>query len=97
MPAVLLVLATALGGVQLASLQLRLQDAGADAARMIGRGQSQPDAARALRQRVPGASLTAVTSPGWLVCANAWVDADGIGGLLGIRLSVVNCALAGGL
>ena len=56
MPAVLLVLATALGGVQLAGLQLQAQDAAADAARSYARGESAGSGRRAAARQVPGAA-----------------------------------------
>ena len=60
MPAVLLVLATALGGVQLAGLQLQAQDAAADAARSYARGESAGVVAGRLQRQVPGSERGAV-------------------------------------
>jgi hypothetical protein len=68
MPAVILVLATALGAVQLAGLQLRAQDAAADAARSYARGDPAGAVAARLSRQLPGAGVTRVGS-GDLVCA----------------------------
>ena len=55
LPAVLLVLAMVLGGVQLGAVQVRLQDAAADAARSLGRGDPVSALAARLARQVPGA------------------------------------------
>jgi Flp pilus assembly protein TadG len=93
MPAVLLVLATALGGVQLAGVQLRLQDAAADAARGLGRGESASTVAERVERQVPGAVMDATTTADDVVCvrlsaAPAWPT-----GLVGIRTEATGCAL----
>lgn len=95
MPAVLLVLVTVLGGVQLAGLQLRAQDAAADAARSFARGDPAGAVAGRLSRQIPGAGLTRITR-GDLVCAR--VDAEAVGPIarLGVRVSATSCALAGG-
>lgn len=87
MPAVLLVLACCLGGMQLASQQLRLQDAAAIAARLAARG-DDPASARGL---VPGSSI-AVQEKGELTCATAAVSGGG-GVLGGVELTATSCAL----
>ena len=92
LPAVLLVLATMLGGVQLGTLQLRLQDAAADAARALGRG----DSAAALASRISGQSPNAqlsVTRPAGLVCAHLVAPAAPPAALLGLTASAISCAL----
>jgi Flp pilus assembly protein TadG len=89
LPAVVLVLGCALGAMQLASEQLRLQGADAQAARMLGRGDP---GARALILAVnPGATFVVRTS-GDLVCADARAPAS-IGILLGVTISASACAL----
>ena len=62
LPAVLLVLATVLGGVQLGTLQVRLQDAAADAARSLGRGDSASSVASRIARQAPTAG-SRVTRP----------------------------------
>ena len=92
MPAVLLVLATALGGVQLAALQLRLQDAAADAARGLGRGDPRSTVEHRAQTQVPGAALT-VTTPDDVVCARLTAAPGWPTGLIGIRVEATSCAL----
>ena len=92
MPAVLLVLATALGGIQLAGLQLRLQDAAADAARGLGRGESGSTVERRAQTQVPGAIVT-VTRSDDLVCARLIAAPGWPTGLAGIRVEATGCAL----
>jgi Flp pilus assembly protein TadG len=87
-PAVMLVLACCLGSVQLASQQVRLQDAAAVAARATARG-DPVDVGRL----VPGASA-AIESGGELVCVTATVHGPGLFGAL--TLTARSCALAGG-
>jgi hypothetical protein len=87
LPAVILVLAIALGGMQLAGEQLRLQGAVADAARILGAG------ATAVVHRVsPRARLTD-SRHGDLVCAAA--GAPGSLGLLpAVMVRAKACALS---
>jgi Flp pilus assembly protein TadG len=95
MPAVLLVLATAVGGVQLAGLQLRAQDAAADAARSYARGEGTGVVIARLTRQLPGARVTS-ESRGDLVCARVTVAPTGPIARLGIVVSASSCALAGG-
>jgi Flp pilus assembly protein TadG len=89
LPAVVLILACALGALQLSDEQLRLQGAVADAARLLGRGDS---GAQAIVAGVaPGARLT-IRSPGVLVCADASAPAS-LGLLVGLTVSASACAL----
>lgn len=89
----LLVLAASLGGVQVASQSLRLQDAASGAARALARG----DAAGAIESRaamlVPGIRLTPATR-GDLACVTASVPATGP--FAALTLTASGCALAGG-
>lgn len=94
-PAVLLVLAMCLGALQLAGTQLRLQDAVADAARSLARGDGEASAAARVRQAVPGAALSA-RHQGDLVCVEARAT-GGVGSLLGLTVTAAGCALDGGL
>ena len=90
-PAVLLVLACCLGAVQLATLQLRLQDAAAVAARAVARGD-----AVAVGSLVAGATASS-TREGLFVCVTATVSSTIAGGLLGtIPLSARSCTMASG-
>ena len=92
LPAVLLVLATVLGGVQLGTLQLRLQDASADAARSLGRGDSGPALASRLARQAPSARWS-VTRPAGLVCVHLAASAAPPAGLLGLPVAATSCAL----
>ncbi len=94
-PAVALVLAVCLGGVAVGAQQVRLQDAAADAARGLGRGDPFSTVlARAIRS-APGAALEQGGS-GELVCARLTARARGPLTLAGLVLSAESCALAGG-
>jgi hypothetical protein len=89
LPVVVLVLAMALGGMQLAGTQLRLQSGVADAARLLGRGDG--GATADLLRAVPGARLNE-TRRGDLVCATARAPTS-LGLLSGITISASSCAL----
>ena len=95
MPAVLLVLAVLLGGIQLAGLQLRAQDAAADAARSWARGESGAVVAGHLSQQLPGARASR-SSRGDLVCATVRASARGAAARLGVSVAASACALGGG-
>ncbi len=95
MPAVLLVLATAFGGLQLAGVQLRAQDAAADAARSYARGDPAGVVAARLARQVPGAGVTRIGRAD-LVCARVSVAPAGPIARFGIRVSAESCAMAGG-
>lgn len=92
-PAVVLVLAFCLGGTQLGAQQVRVQDAAADAARALARGDPDVAAGRAVSV---GASLT-VSRPGDLICAELSAAAAGAIPLAGaIPVRAASCALEGG-
>jgi hypothetical protein len=95
LPAVLLILGLCLAGVQLGTLQVRLQDSAADAARSLGRGEPVATAAAGASAQVPGARLI-VSSRGELRCARIVAAADAVGGLLDIELGASSCAMGGG-
>jgi Flp pilus assembly protein TadG len=96
LPAVVLVLALCLASLQMATAQLRLQDASADAARSLGRGDPPGTAAARLARAVAGATLTQ-SRRGDLVCAEASARSPGgTGALFGLTLRAVSCALDGG-
>lgn len=94
LPAVVLVLAVALGAVQAVGVQVRLQDAAADAARTVARGDDASLAAERVEAALPGAHLV-VGDDGELVCAVVTRD-TALAGLAPVTLSARSCALAGG-
>jgi len=93
LPAVLLVLAMVLGGIQLGALQVRVQDAAADAARSLGRGDPASALAARLGRQVPGAHWKSTRS-GAMVCAHLEASAGGPAALLGLTVSATSCAQA---
>ncbi|WP_235492763.1 MULTISPECIES: TadE family type IV pilus minor pilin [unclassified Leifsonia] len=96
LPAVALVLAVCLAGVQAVSIQVRLTDAAADAARTLARGDGVDLAAARLSAAVPGATLS-VDSSGDLVCVAAGAPAGSHAVLAALTVSARSCALGGGL
>lgn len=95
LPAVLLVLALLLGGMHLGGLQVRAQDAAADAARALARGDPGGVVAGRLGTQLPGASLASWTS-GDLVCVRVSVTPNGPVAALGLVAAAESCALGGG-
>lgn len=95
LPAALMAVAFGVGALGAAATQVSLQDAAADAARLLGRGESSVRAAGVVRDAVDGAS-SASRSAGDLVCVTASLDLR-IGRLISVPLSASSCALAGGL
>ncbi len=97
LPAIVLVLAVGLGATQLGVVQVRLADAAADAARMLGRGEGSGVASARVSQAQPSATM-AIAREGDLVCVTA--SAQPSLGLLGALFAVsgTGCALddAGG-
>lgn len=92
MPAVVLVLACCLSGVQLAGQQLRLQDAAAIAARSAARGGDSTIASRL----APGAAVSQYTD-GNLVCVSLTATSAGlIGTIASVSLTARSCAPGGG-
>ncbi len=91
LPAVVLVLALAVGALAGASRQVRLQDAVADAARLSARGESDDRVREAVASTVAEASVE-ISPRGDLVCVSASAPA-----LFGVRVTAAGCALAGGL
>jgi len=88
LPAVVMVLACCLSGMQVAGQQLRLQDAAAVAARSLARGDS-PD--HAVSRLAPGGTISR-SEDGDLVCATVSVGSV----VFGLPLSARSCALGGG-
>jgi hypothetical protein len=70
LPAVALVLALGVGAVQLGAIQVRLTDAAADAARLVGRGESESTAAERVASAHQGATMS-ISRPGALVCVTS--------------------------
>ena len=93
LPAVLLVLGMVLGGIELGALQVRLQDAAADAARALGRGDPAAALEARLARQAPGARWSSSRS-GALVCAHLVASAGGPAALLGLTVSATSCAQA---
>lgn len=94
LPAVVIVLALCIAGVQVGAAQVRVTSAAADAARALGRGESDATAAR-IAQGVSGAPVTlAAHRDAEFVCA----EVSGTpGGLLGaITLRASSCAMSEG-
>lgn len=94
LPAVLLALLLGVGALNAAAAQVSLQDAAADAARLLGRGESAARAAGVVSQ-IDGASMASQTV-GDLVCVTASVRFR-VGRVISIPLSARSCALSGGL
>lgn len=90
-PAVILVLALCLGGLQLSTRRMQAQDAAALAARSAARG-SPFDASAILE-----GAATRIEHRGNLVCAVVTMPAAPLAGVLGaVEISASSCALAGG-
>jgi hypothetical protein len=96
LPAVILVLAFCLAGMQIAGQQVRLQDVAADAARILGRGEGVAKAQAFVTAALPGARLTA-ESRNSVVCAFLQNPLALPGGSpMSFTTTASSCALAGG-
>lgn len=95
LPAVALTLLLGAGALGAAAQQVVLQDAVADAARLLGRGESEAAAHAAVAASAGDARMSS-DSRGDLVCVSAQIDAQ-VGRLISIPLSASSCALSGGL
>jgi hypothetical protein len=96
LPAVVLVLALALGAIQAAGLQLRVVDAASIAARSLGRGEPGGVADGRVAALI-GSHEYSSSSEGDFVCAS--VSAPIVFGTLGstgLTVSARSCALGGG-
>lgn len=90
-PAVILVLACCLSGLQLSTQQLRVQSAASVSVRSVARGASVP-----VGTLVSGATAT-VQRHGNLVCVRVTAPGRIFAGLFGtVTLAASGCALAGG-
>lgn len=95
LPAVVLVLLLGAGALGAAARQVALQDAVADAARLLGRGESTAAAYAVVTASVSDAQLSS-EQRGDLSCVSARLDVT-IGRVIQIPLSASSCALSGGL
>lgn len=95
MPAFALVLAVCVGAVGIGSQQVRLQDAAADAARGLGRGESTGVVQAQAADAAAGSTLSSWRA-GDLVCVRLTVGARGPAGLAGLALAAESCAVSGG-
>jgi len=93
LPVVVLVLGICLGGLGIATAQLRAHDAAADAARLLGRGEPVARAEALVARTAPGGRLS-VAREEQLVCTTVRVEQR----LLLIPIAVVgsSCALDAG-
>ncbi|MGV8877009.1 MAG: TadE family type IV pilus minor pilin [Rhodoglobus sp.] len=97
LPSVVLVLACCVASVQLAGVQVRVQDAAAAAARSLARGESVATVAATVDALVTAARLTSHRRDNGIDCATVSVTAaHALLGLLPVTLSAHSCALAGG-
>ncbi|WP_243408932.1 MULTISPECIES: TadE family type IV pilus minor pilin [unclassified Microbacterium] len=94
LPAVLLALLLGAGALGAASRQVALQDAAADAARLLGRGEGAGAAEGIVGRAVPGAGVSSSRS-GDLVCVTASIDVS-LGAVIRLPLQASSCALDGG-
>lgn len=94
LPAVLLVLVLGVGALGAAARQVSLQDAAADAARLLGRGEDSGAASAVVSRAVPGATMSS-SATGDLVCVTARSEVA-LGALLRVPLEASSCALDGG-
>lgn len=90
LPAVALVLLLGVGALAAGAEQVRLQDAAADAARLVARGETEARARDVVADASPGATLSIQRRDG-LVCVEVRVAA-----LHGLALRARSCALEGG-
>lgn len=95
LPAVVLTLLLGVGALSAAARQVALQDATADAARLLGRGESASAAHAAVAAAVSDARVSNELR-GDLTCVSARVDVA-IGRIISIPLTASSCALSGGL
>lgn len=93
LPAVVLVLAACLGGLGLAAAHVRAQDAAADAARLLARGESTTTASEHVGHIAPGGQLS-VSRPADLVCVTVRITQRIM--LIPVELAASSCALGGG-
>lgn len=96
-PAIALVLALCLGGVQTLAQQVRLADAAGDAVRVVARGEGEGQA-HSIAAAIAGAVSVSVAHRGEFICLELSAPAAfGPFAAAGVRVSAASCALAGGL
>lgn len=95
LPAVLVTLLLGAGALTVSARQVALQDAAADAARLLGRGEDESAAQRVVSAAVPGAGVTR-SDHGDLVCVRAQAALP-LGSITRVDMAATSCALAGGL
>lgn len=95
LPAVLLTLLFGVGALTAAAQQVRLQDAAADAARLLGRGQSTASAVQAVAASGTLARFT-TSHRDQLVCVTAH-GSVAVNDLISLPLQATSCALEGGM
>lgn len=95
LPAVLLALLLGVGALGAAARQVTLQDAAADAARLLGRGEGMDRARSVVAAGVPDAAVTS-SERGELVCVTA-ASRFQVGRIVSVPLRATSCALTGGL
>ena len=96
-PAVVLVLACCLSAIQVASQQVRLTDAAADAARTLARGDPVGVATDRVH-RIDASAVLNTSTTGDFVCVQLSSPAGfGPAALAGVRVRASGCALAGGV
>lgn len=91
-PAVLLVLAFALGAIEVVVQQARLTDAAADAARSVSRGDAD-GAMRARASATVGDATVSVSATADVVCVSLTQSAVGPAALTGLSVQGRGCAL----
>lgn len=89
LPAVVLVVLLASSALGACAMQVRLQDAAADAARLASRGE---DAGRIAQPVAEVGGTVAVSTRGDLICVTATAGA----GIIPVTLTAGSCALDGG-
>jgi len=94
LPATLVALLLGVGALSAAATQVALQDAAADAARLLGRGEDTGRAAGVVRAVHDGRMSS--RDAGDLVCVTASADFR-VGRLISVPLHAQSCALSGGL
>lgn len=94
LPVLVLLIAFGVGALGATSARVRLEDAAADAARLVARGDDRAAAADAVARAMDGARLRLAERDG-LVCATASASAR-VAGVVVVPVTATSCALDGG-
>ena len=94
LPVLVLLIAFGIGALGATSARVRLEDAAADAARLVARGDDPLAARHAIVRAVDGAQLGIDHRDG-LVCATASASVRVLGAIV-VPVRAASCALAGG-